>query len=169
MYFHKYFAKFKYIWLKKFLLGKEVACWNLTGNRTSWHFSILRLSTFNPKRAIAGWNVWGIDFWLEAKVINKISSHSWYARNYDLFSWEWSKKDQNGRLKKPMFFKIANSQHLLWKFWGLVLWLVGLMRRALINLYGCEVVQYKLKNDLKTQKRHFLLILDLMSDSLTTV
>ena len=31
------------------------------------------------------------------------------------------------------------------------------------NLYGGEAVRYKLKNGLKTQKRHFLAVLDLMS------
>ena len=36
------------------------------------------------------------------------------------------KKIQNGRLKKRSFFKIANSQYFLWKFYGLVLGLVGL-------------------------------------------
>ena len=45
------------------------------------------------------------------------------------------------------------------------------MWRALVwlNLYGCEAVRHKLKNGLKTQKRHFLAVLDLMSDSLTTI
>ena len=45
------------------------------------------------------------------------------------------------------------------------------MRRALVllNLYGREAVRHKLKNGLKTQTRHFLAVLDLMSDSLTTI
>ena len=38
-----------------------------------------------------------------------------------------------------------------------------------LNLYGCEAVGHKLKNGLKTQKRHFLPVLDLMSDSLMTI
>ena len=43
------------------------------------------------------------------------------------------------------------------------------MRRALmgLNLYGREAVRHKLKNGLKTQKKHFLAVLHLMSDSLT--
>ena len=42
-----------------------------------------------------------------------------------------------------------------------------MMRRALIwlNPYGREAVRHKLKNGLKTQKRHFLAVSDLMSDS----
>ena len=45
------------------------------------------------------------------------------------------------------------------------------MRRALmwLNLYGCEAVQRKLKNSLKTQKMHFLPIFELTLDSLTTI
>ena len=45
------------------------------------------------------------------------------------------------------------------------------MRRALVwlNLYGREAVRHKLKNGLKTQKRHFLAVLDLMSDCLTNI
>ena len=39
----------------------------------------------------------------------------------------------------------------------------------LTNFHGCEAVRHKLKNGLKTQKRHFLAVLDLMSDSLTTI
>ena len=45
------------------------------------------------------------------------------------------------------------------------------MQRTLVwlNLYGCEAVRHKLKNGLKTQKRHFLAVSDLMSDSLRTI
>ena len=45
------------------------------------------------------------------------------------------------------------------------------MRRAFVwlNLYGREAVRHKLKNGLKTQKRHFLAVLDLMSDCLTAI
>ena len=39
-------------------------------------------------------------------------THPCYPINFDLFSWEWSKKIQNGHLKKTEFFKIANSQYL---------------------------------------------------------
>ena len=44
------------------------------------------------------------------------------------------------------------------------------MQRALmwLDLYGCEAVQRKLKNSLKTQKMHFLPVFELTSDSLTT-
>ena len=37
------------------------------------------------------------------------------------------------------------------------------------KLYGCEAVRHKLKNSLKKQKMHFLPVVELMSDSLTTV
>ena len=33
----------------------------------------------------------GSDFWLETRVIIKISTHSWYPRTFDWFSWKWSK------------------------------------------------------------------------------
>jgi hypothetical protein len=33
-----------------------------------------------------------------------------------------------------------------------------------LNLYGCEAVRHKLKNDLKTQKVHFLPVFGHMSD-----
>ena len=44
-----------------------------------------------------------------------------------------------------------------------------MMQRALIwlNLYGREDVRHKLKNGLKTPKKHFLTVFELMSDSLT--
>ena len=43
------------------------------------------------------------------------------------------------------------------------------MQRALtwLNLYGCEAVRHNPKNSLKTPKRHFLPIFELMSDSFT--
>ena len=45
------------------------------------------------------------------------------------------------------------------------------MQRSLmrLNLYGCETVRHELRNGLKTQKMHFLPVLELMSDSLTTM
>ena len=45
------------------------------------------------------------------------------------------------------------------------------MQRALILLNPCgrEAGRHKLKNGLKTQKRHFLAVLDFMSDSVTTI
>ena len=66
------------------------------------------------------------DFCLETRVIIKISTHPWYPRNFDWFSWDF------------FFFKMA--------------WLMG---RALmcLNLYGWETVWHKLKN---RQKMHFL-------------
>ena len=64
----------------------------------------------------------GSDFWLETRVNIKISTHSWYPRTFEWFSWKWSKKifflknkKQNGRLKKRSFFKIANSQYFFVK------------------------------------------------------
>ena len=46
-----------------------------------------------------------------------------------------------------------------------------MMQRALrwLNLCGREAVQHKLKNGLKKQKRHFLAVSDLMSDSLMAI
>ena len=38
-----------------------------------------------------------------------------------------------------------------------------------LNLNGCQAVQQKLKNSLKTPKMHFLPVFELMSDSLTTI
>ena len=38
-----------------------------------------------------------------------------------------------------------------------------------LNLYGSEAVQHKLKKGLKTQKMHFLPVIELMSDSLTAI
>ena len=45
------------------------------------------------------------------------------------------------------------------------------MRRALIllNIYGREAVQHKLKKGRKTLKMHFLPVLELISDSLTAI
>ena len=45
------------------------------------------------------------------------------------------------------------------------------MRRALIllNPYGREAGRHKLKNGLKTQKMHFLPVIELMPDSLMTI
>ena len=38
-----------------------------------------------------------------------------------------------------------------------------------LNLYGLEGVRHKLKNGLKTQKMHFLTVLELMSDILKAI
>ena len=38
-----------------------------------------------------------------------------------------------------------------------------------LNLYGREAARHKVKNGLKTQKMHFLPVLELMSDSLTAI
>ena len=65
-----------------------------------------------------GRNVWG--FWLETRVIIKISSHPWYPRTFDWFSWGWSK---NGRLKKSEFFEITNSQYVFVKILRVGPWL----------------------------------------------
>ena len=45
------------------------------------------------------------------------------------------------------------------------------MQRALIllNSFGCEAGRYKLKNGLKTQKMHFLPVIELILDSLTAI
>ena len=32
------------------------------------------------------------DFWLKTRIIIKISSHPWYPRTFDWFSWGWTKK-----------------------------------------------------------------------------
>ena len=37
------------------------------------------------------------------------------------------------------------------------------------RVYGREAVRYKLKNGLKTQKKHFLAVIELISDSLTAI
>ena len=44
--------------------------------------------TLGPKMFGGG----GGDFWLETRVIIKISTHSWYPRTFDRFSWKSSKK-----------------------------------------------------------------------------
>ena len=73
-------------------------------------------------------------FWgSETRVIIKISTHSWYLRTFDWFSWKWSKKNQYGWLKKPSFSK------LMWLY-----------------LYGHEAVRHKLKN---MQKMHLFVFL----------
>ena len=38
-----------------------------------------------------------------------------------------------------------------------------------LNLYVCQAVRHKLKNGLKTQKMHFLPVIELMSDSLPAI
>ena len=60
---------------------------------------------------------------LETRENIKISTHLFYHINLGWFSWEWSKKKfffwkkkyQNGRLKKSLFSKIANSQNFFAK------------------------------------------------------
>ena len=59
----------------------------------------------------------GSDFWLETRVIIKISTHSWYPRNFDQLSWVWreenkieEKKSKMADSKKTEFFKIVDSQ-----------------------------------------------------------
>ena len=56
----------------------------------------------------------GSDFWLETRVIVKISTHSWYPRTFDWFSWKWSKNKifaiffkmaQKVRFSKPPTYK----------------------------------------------------------------
>ena len=81
----------------------------------------------------AGWNVWGE--WILA--LNHHNHKNWVPIILTHNLWlifigikqrkkKIEKKNQNGRLKKTEFFKIANSQYFLWKFHGLVLGLVGL-------------------------------------------
>jgi hypothetical protein len=44
----------------------------------------------------------------------------------------------------------------------LVLWLVGLIdAKGIANLYGHEAFQQKLKNDIETQRMHFLPVFEL--------
>ena len=46
-------------------------------------------------------------FWgSETRVIIKISTHSWYLRTFDWFSWKWSKKKSIWLTQKTEFFKI---------------------------------------------------------------
>ena len=91
----------------------------------------------------AGWNVWG-DWFL---AVNHHNHKSWVpsilTHNLWLiftgmkqFFFLKKKKNQNGRLKKRSFFKIANSQYFLWKFHELVLGLV-----KLIDVKGIDVAQ----------------------------
>ena len=46
---------------------------------------------------------------LETRVIIKILKNPCKPINFDMFSWEWSKKIQNGRLKKTEFFNLVKS------------------------------------------------------------
>ena len=64
--------------------------------------------------------------------------------------------EQPKNQKPKVIFRASSILHIFsWKFHGLV-WL---------NLYSCEAVQQKLKNSLKTQKMHFLPVLEHMSDT----
>ena len=88
------------------------------------------------------------------RVIIKISTHPWYPSSFDWFSWGWSKcffffqQFQNGRLKKPEFFKIPNSQNkfvnISWiGFWvSRIDWCKG-------HWYGWETVRHMLKKQAK--------------------
>ena len=61
-------------------------------------------------------------FLLEIRVIIKILSHPWYHINCDGFEKGWSKKIQNGRLKKTEIFNSANSQYFFAKISGIGSW-----------------------------------------------
>ena len=83
------------------------------------------------------------------------------------------KKIKMADSKKGNFSKSARLNIFVAKLSGMGPWVsrIDLMQRALmwLNLYGREAVRHKLKNSVKTQKRHFLAVLDLMSDSLTAI
>ena len=74
------------------------------------------------------------DFWLETRVIIKISTHPCYQSNFDWLSWGWSKKNfkladskKNSKLadsKKQSFSKPPILNIFLQKFQKLVLGLI---------------------------------------------
>ena len=83
------------------------------------------------------------------------------------------KKIQNGRFSKMAIFQNSQfSKKFRENFTDSSLGQQDcMMQRALIwlNVYGREAVRHKLKNCRKTQKIHFQPVLELMSDSLTTI
>ena len=52
---------------------------------------------------------------LETRENIKIKSHPFYHIIWDWFSWGWSKKNQNGGLKKTEIFNSPNSQYFFSK------------------------------------------------------
>ena len=68
---------------------------------------------------------------------------------------------QNGQFSKTFLVKIPEIGP----------WFSMLVAKDIdvTQLYGCEAVQRKLKNSLKTQKMHFLPVFELTSDSLMTI
>ena len=79
---------------------------------------------------------------------------------------------QNGRQDKANFSISPILKIFSRKFLGLVLGLVGSIdAKELIwlNLYSCGAVWHKASDGQKTLKMYFLPVLELMSDSLTTI
>ena len=99
--------------------------------------SLIVLQLQNPTCTLAA-KIFGLgDFWLEIKVIIKISTHPWYPRIFDQFSWGWSKnKLKMANSKKLSFSKPPFLKKILWKFHGFV---VGSVR--LIDVKGIDVGQ----------------------------
>ena len=113
------------------------------------------------------------DFWLETRVIIKISTHPWYPRNFDQFSWRWCKKIQNGRLKKTEFFKNAIFQKKIAKISWIGPWVSSI---AWCESHWCGLTymvmrlsKRKCKNSLKTQKMQFLPVFEITSVSLMAI
>ena len=84
-------------------------------------------------------------FGLETRVIIKILTHPFYPLNLDWFSWVWSKKNQNGRLKKIQFRQFSIFFCESFRDWFLGEW-VKLMPGALMWLHGCQAVRRKAKS-----------------------
>ena len=85
----------------------------------------------------------------------KIWTHPFYHINLDWFSWEWSKKkNQNGRLKKSAFFKIANSQKFFAKILQIGPW-VSRIDWCEGHWWGSMYVAVRLSDiSSKTAKKH---------------
>ena len=116
--------------------------WSLSGDHyiTFDQNSTIKKESLNSLTSTLGAEMFGVgDFWLETRVILKISSHSWYPRTFDFFSWGWStffekrlkmadSKNwvfQNRQFSKFLLINPTNSRTILWnfgkKFWELAI------------------------------------------------
>ena len=104
-------------------------------------------------------------------VVIKILSHPCYTRNFNWFSWEWTKNT----LKENPKLNFSNCQLSIFFPKRFIDWFLGekdqsmWMALILVNLYSREAVLHKCQNSLKTPKMHFLPVFELTLASLTAI
>ena len=96
------------------------------------------------------------DFWLETRVIIKISTHPWYPRIFDQISWGWRQKIiffETKNLNRPT--QNHNSQNCFEKMSWISPW-VSRINWCEWHWCGSTYMAMRLSGQTDRQKKHFL-------------